>query len=137
MISTLKDLTVESGCYQKCDYVEYETYVKYIRREKESASSSHYSWFLVHFADNSCMKYRREVLYSWDQMLANLGGIFGLCVGGSIISIIELLWFIIDLAYCVIITKKESRKRKLKKEEFASKLSFKFTNGSKKLSFSH
>lgn len=33
---------------------------------------------------------------------ANLGGIFGLCLGGSIISIIELIWFFIELLRSLI-----------------------------------
>ncbi|KAL0891808.1 hypothetical protein ABMA27_015074 [Loxostege sticticalis] len=106
VLSEIKDLTTESGCYQKCDYVQYETNVKYIRQTRKNPESSNYTTFLVHFADNSCMKYRREVIYSWDQLLANLGGIFGLCVGGSVISIIELIWFIIDLICAVFVNRK-------------------------------
>lgn len=34
---------------------------------------------------------------------ANLGGIFGLCLGGSMISIIELVWFVFDLLYSIIV----------------------------------
>lgn len=40
---------------------------------------------------------------------ANLGGIFGLCLGGSIVSIMEIIWFLIDLL-CTIIHEVFKRK---------------------------
>lgn len=30
---------------------------------------------------------------------ANIGGIYGLCMGGSIISIIEVMWLLLELIY--------------------------------------
>ncbi|CAK1604613.1 unnamed protein product [Parnassius mnemosyne] len=87
-------------CYQDCDYVQYETQVEYLKQERAfSENRMLSSRVTLHFKDNSCMKYRREVLYTWDQMLANLGGIFGLCLGGSIISIVEIIWFFTDILY--------------------------------------
>ncbi|XP_021203492.3 sodium channel protein Nach [Bombyx mori] len=94
----IRGIIADSECYQRCDYVQYETEVEFIKNHRLSTvvneTSSRVS---VHFADTTCMKYRREVLYTWDQMLANLGGIFGLCLGGSIISLLEIVWFLLDL----------------------------------------
>ncbi|XP_023943112.2 uncharacterized protein LOC112049465 [Bicyclus anynana] len=93
---------VISQCYQKCDYVQYETEAEYVKVDRHIAAAARGDCRVaVHFADNTCIKYRREVLYTWDQMLANLGGIFGLCLGGSIISIIELAWFILELLFTI------------------------------------
>ncbi|KAJ0179652.1 hypothetical protein K1T71_004243 [Dendrolimus kikuchii] len=90
-------------CYQRCDYVQYSTEVEYIKhhRELKSLATAH-SRVAVHFSVTTCLKYRREVLYTWDQMLANLGGIFGLCLGGSIISVLELLWFLVHLLFSIL-----------------------------------
>ncbi|CAH0729056.1 unnamed protein product, partial [Brenthis ino] len=119
----VRDIISEYECFQKCDYVQYETEAEYMKlgqgaeiefreRERERKKErEREKWRVqnivkegscrvaIHFIDITCIKYRREVLYTWDQMLANLGGIFGLCLGGSIISVIELLWFLIELLY--------------------------------------
>ncbi|XP_071455764.1 sodium channel protein Nach-like [Hetaerina americana] len=47
----------------------------------------------VFFNDFYCIKYRRDAVMTWDGLLAAIGGIFGLCLGGSAISIVELLYF--------------------------------------------
>ncbi|XP_046392144.1 sodium channel protein Nach-like [Ischnura elegans] len=47
----------------------------------------------VYFNDFYCIKYRRDAVMTWDGLLAAIGGIFGLCLGGSAISIVELLYF--------------------------------------------
>ncbi|XP_050342408.1 uncharacterized protein LOC126768422 [Nymphalis io] len=93
--SDVRDIIVEQECYQRCDYVQYDTEAEYVKVDRMvDKKTKGNTRVTIHFADNTCLKYRREVLYTWDQMLANLGGIFGLCLGGSIISIIELIWFL-------------------------------------------
>ncbi|XP_038210581.1 uncharacterized protein LOC119831349 [Zerene cesonia] len=93
----IRSIISENACYQKCDYVQYETKAEYIKEQRAVSGYGGLSRVTVHYANNICIKYRREVLYTWDQMLANLGGIFGLCLGGSIISIMEVIWFLLDL----------------------------------------
>lgn len=72
---------------------------------------------------------------------ANLGGIFGLCLGGSLISIIELLWFLIDLLFTTCIpSKKITPQKKFTQKGFAANLSpvkFKSNLGKRKLAFIH
>lgn len=36
---------------------------------------------------------------TWDMLLASLGGIFGLCLGGSLISVVEIVYFFIKSLY--------------------------------------
>ncbi|XP_050557665.1 uncharacterized protein LOC118280574 [Spodoptera frugiperda] len=118
----IKDIISDSECYQRCDYVEYDSEVEFVKHQRHlTALNGTYSRVLVHFSQNTCMKYRREVLYTWDQMLANLGGIFGLCLGGSVISVIELIWFLLEVIYAVLcsffknrIAPKEKEKEKEK-----------------------
>ncbi|XP_045534338.1 sodium channel protein Nach-like [Papilio machaon] len=108
----IREVVSNNVCYQNCDYIEYETEVEYLKQDRTSSVVNNLvknSRVTVHFKDNSCMKYRREVLYTWDQMLANLGGVFGLCLGGSIISIIEIIWFILDLMYTCCVSCKTDR----------------------------
>lgn len=48
---------------------------------------------LVFFKDISCIKYRREIYLPWDALIASFGGIFGLCLGGSVISLFEMVYY--------------------------------------------
>lgn len=48
---------------------------------------------VVYFRDLSCIRYRRDVYMTWDGLFASFGGIFGLCLGGSILSLVELAYF--------------------------------------------
>ncbi|XP_024941934.1 pickpocket protein 28 isoform X2 [Cephus cinctus] len=54
-----------------------------------------HSMVFVNFRDITCLKYRTQSLMSWDDVLASFGGIFGLCLGGSFISVVELLYYIV------------------------------------------
>lgn len=47
----------------------------------------------VHFRDLTCILYRRDVYQTWDGLFASFGGIFGLCLGGSILSLVEMSYF--------------------------------------------
>lgn len=47
----------------------------------------------VHFKDLTCIRYRRDVYMTWDGLFASFGGIFGLCLGGSILSLVEMAYF--------------------------------------------
>ncbi|XP_047985848.1 uncharacterized protein LOC125226057 [Leguminivora glycinivorella] len=101
-----------NDCYQGCDYVEYNPKVQFIRKVN-NANNKNYTKLAVHYASRTCLKYRRQIIYTWDQMLANLGGIFGLCLGGSFISLIEIVWFLIDL----LVTIKKGYREKPKKNK--------------------
>ncbi|KXJ77947.1 hypothetical protein RP20_CCG006004 [Aedes albopictus] len=56
---------------------------------------STYATLHVHFKDLYCVKYRREAFMTWDSLLASFGGIFGLCMGGSVLSIVELFYYFV------------------------------------------
>uniref|UniRef100_A0A182N7Q3 Uncharacterized protein n=1 Tax=Anopheles dirus TaxID=7168 RepID=A0A182N7Q3_9DIPT len=53
---------------------------------------SAYGVLHVHFRSTNCLKYRREPFVTWQTLVATFGGIFGLCMGGSILSLVELLY---------------------------------------------
>ncbi|XP_060801070.1 uncharacterized protein LOC132901907 [Amyelois transitella] len=127
VLGNMKGVIADSDCYERCDYTQYDTDVKYTQqRRRFDEVSEGFAKINVHFGDNICMKYRREVLYTWDQVLANLGGIFGLCLGGSIISLIELIWLIFDLLLNAVrnfLTKNvNSRKNSEKKHQKLMKI---------------
>ncbi|XP_061387184.1 pickpocket protein 11 [Musca vetustissima] len=39
-------------------------------------------------------QYQKNVLYNWYQMLSNIGGVIGICMGCSLISGIEIIYFV-------------------------------------------
>ena len=49
------------------------------------------------------MRLRRE-LYTWTDFLANIGGLMGLCLGISTISILEFIYFFTARLYYNIVT---------------------------------
>ncbi|XP_055311194.1 sodium channel protein Nach-like isoform X2 [Sitodiplosis mosellana] len=59
----------------------------------------------VHFKDLTCIKYRRDMYMTWDGLFASFGGIFGLCLGGSVISLVELFYFFTLRLYSVVINR--------------------------------
>lgn len=46
----------------------------------------------VYFRELTCTKYRRDIYMTWDSLFSQFGGIFGLCLGGSLLTIVELLY---------------------------------------------
>uniref|UniRef100_A0A182QFM1 Sodium channel protein Nach n=1 Tax=Anopheles farauti TaxID=69004 RepID=A0A182QFM1_9DIPT len=54
---------------------------------------SMYATLNIHFKDIYCVKYKRDAYMTWDSLVATFGGIFGLCMGGSVLSIVELLYY--------------------------------------------
>ncbi|XP_047002651.1 pickpocket protein 28-like [Schistocerca americana] len=47
----------------------------------------------AYFGDITCIKYQRTVYMTWDNLLATIGGILGLCLGGSLLSVVELAYY--------------------------------------------
>ncbi|XP_072764610.1 sodium channel protein Nach [Anoplolepis gracilipes] len=69
------------------------------------------SFVNVFFRDRSYVEYRKESIISWDSLLASFGGIFGLCLGGSMISIIELVYLLVKQFFKIQLHKKRVQSR--------------------------
>uniref|UniRef100_A0A182FFS8 Pickpocket n=1 Tax=Anopheles albimanus TaxID=7167 RepID=A0A182FFS8_ANOAL len=54
---------------------------------------SMYATLNVHFKGLYCIKYKRDAYMTWDSLVATFGGIFGLCMGGSVLSMVEMLYY--------------------------------------------
>ena len=48
----------------------------------------------IFFPENSAKAYQRDELYSPEDLIANIGGTLGLCLGFSLVSIVELFYFL-------------------------------------------
>ncbi|XP_043287468.1 pickpocket protein 28-like [Venturia canescens] len=75
-------------------FMSEENFRKAHINEKPFFESSNESSITVYFPDITCLKYRRETVMTWENLLAAFGGIFGLCIGGSFVSLVEIVYFL-------------------------------------------
>ncbi|XP_053686817.1 sodium channel protein Nach-like [Sabethes cyaneus] len=95
------NLGMDCDCMPSCRFLNYNVQSISSKRQPGALNSSYfggrnvtnYATLHVHFKDLYCVKYRREAFMTWDSLLAAFGGIFGLCMGGSVLSIVELFYY--------------------------------------------
>ncbi|XP_028046605.1 pickpocket protein 28 [Monomorium pharaonis] len=89
-------------CFPQCSDMMYNINPENIKMQNVGFDSdlthgfdiSKVSFVYVFFGDVSYVEYRKDSILSWDSLLASFGGIFGLCLGGSVLSIIELVYLL-------------------------------------------
>ncbi|PNF20288.1 hypothetical protein B7P43_G14391, partial [Cryptotermes secundus] len=59
----------------------------------ENISLKNHSVFHLYFGSRNTLRLKQDVLYYWYDLLSNFGGICGLFVGFSLISIVEFVYF--------------------------------------------
>ncbi|XP_025161043.1 pickpocket protein 28 [Harpegnathos saltator] len=98
-----KDILVKGACRKclpQCTDIMYAIDMEDIKMDAVGYESeltrgldlNNISLAYVFFADISYVEYRKESILGWDGLLASFGGIFGLCLGGSMMSVIELVY---------------------------------------------
>lgn len=48
----------------------------------------------VYFGNSYVTEYKQTIIHSWYELLSIFGGLVGIVIGGSIVSIAEFLWFV-------------------------------------------
>ncbi|XP_069684681.1 sodium channel protein Nach-like [Periplaneta americana] len=96
-------------CHPTCSDVTYSTEISespFFKSEydvtnffKEVPITNH-SIIHVYFKDLSVLRFRRDVIYSWNDLLASFGGIVGLTLGSSLLSFVELFYYFTVRAAC-------------------------------------
>uniref|UniRef100_A0A336KF41 CSON009762 protein n=1 Tax=Culicoides sonorensis TaxID=179676 RepID=A0A336KF41_CULSO len=88
-----KNLTgMDCNCLPSCSTILYKVDPN-VGSMIDTGENDTSSIVYVFFKDLTCIKYRRDPFMNWDGLFASFGGIFGLCLGGSIISLIEIIYF--------------------------------------------
>lgn len=98
----LKDPTEENAlhvkkcnCLPDCNYVDYDLEIV---QEKLISSNQKYIAsnisVSIYFADEEFIGYKRSESYGTVSLLSNIGGILGLFLGVSMLSIVEALYFV-------------------------------------------
>ncbi|XP_014485728.1 PREDICTED: pickpocket protein 28 [Dinoponera quadriceps] len=92
------------GCLPQCSDIMYSIDAEGVKMDVNVGYESELTHGLdldnisivyVFFGDISYVEYRKESILSWDGLLASFGGIFGLCLGGSVMSVIELVYLLV------------------------------------------
>uniref|UniRef100_A0A182N7Q2 Uncharacterized protein n=1 Tax=Anopheles dirus TaxID=7168 RepID=A0A182N7Q2_9DIPT len=92
---------MDCDCKPPCSVLNYNVQTIVSQRQSKHFMSANfggrnvslYATLNVHFKDIYCVKYKRDAYMTWDSLVATFGGIFGLCMGGSVLSIVELLYY--------------------------------------------
>ncbi|KAI8118090.1 Pickpocket protein 28 [Lucilia cuprina] len=74
-------------------YVNINAYLKASRLVEDAGDDYIESDLIVHYKESQFTAIKRTVIYDRTQFIANCGAIFGLFMGGSIISLIEFIYF--------------------------------------------
>uniref|UniRef100_A0A336M002 CSON008921 protein n=1 Tax=Culicoides sonorensis TaxID=179676 RepID=A0A336M002_CULSO len=105
MLQTQTDKTSKKGlecdCLPTCSSLKF--YVdRFTGNVTQHPALGNHSLLHVFFSALTCIKYRRDIFMTWDGLLSTFGGLFSLCLGGSIISLIELVYFATYFLYTQI-----------------------------------
>uniref|UniRef100_A0A336MTW7 CSON004713 protein n=1 Tax=Culicoides sonorensis TaxID=179676 RepID=A0A336MTW7_CULSO len=105
MLQTQTDKTSKNGlecdCLPTCSSLKF--YVeRFTGNVTQHPALGNHSLLHVFFSALTCIKYRRDIYMTWDGLLSTFGGLFSLCLGGSIISLIELVYFATYFLYTQI-----------------------------------
>ncbi|XP_076685836.1 sodium channel protein Nach [Andrena cerasifolii] len=91
----------DCNCLPQCNDKSYEVTAESIRIDDieynseitRGLNTKNTSFLYVYFRDGTYLEYRKQTILGWDSLLASFGGIFGLCLGGSVISMVEFLYY--------------------------------------------
>lgn len=93
----------DCNCLPLCTSLTYETELSLKQFKDKEFLQAHYGYqelkdysftkFLVFFKEGQFIAFKRYELYGPIDFLANCGGLLGLCMGFSLLSLIELMYF--------------------------------------------
>lgn len=107
-----KDSKIFCNCLPTCSSVSYDfelsqlqfdmeelnEYVKYIYDDQGEDFVT--ATFEIIFKDDYFMSSQRNEIYGWKDFIANCGGVIGLFIGTSIISFIEIFYYLVFKLLC-------------------------------------
>ena len=85
-----KYAAVNKSCEKNIEAIKYSEDVK---DELYEYSKNNLAWINVYFSQTFIRKLVRDGKYSFTGFIANIGGLMGLCMGFSLVSVAELIFF--------------------------------------------
>ncbi|CAG9564749.1 unnamed protein product [Danaus chrysippus] len=120
-------VAAECKCLQACTSIEYDAETSQADYDWQSIFRAHRQQIeeqdkdvfvarvLIFFKEAQFITSRRSELYGQTEFLANVGGLLGLFLGFSILSLAEILYFLTLRLYCVL-----SKRRQVKQQNLAT-----------------
>lgn len=123
MRQILEQKTVDFGCLPSCESISYDAevsmarlhrleYQRAAKQTKEGRRRRH-SRIFISFKDEQFFASRRSEIYGTTDFIAECGGILGLFMGISILSVIEILYFSTLRIGCSIAKRRRMKRRRL------------------------
>ncbi|CAG9810956.1 unnamed protein product [Chironomus riparius] len=78
------------GCLPSCTKIKYKV-LKHIQNDNDLAESYRYALFDIVFGDSQIKKTSNYVTYEMENFIFDIGGLIGLFLGSSILSVLELI----------------------------------------------
>ncbi|KAL9703316.1 hypothetical protein quinque_006834 [Culex quinquefasciatus] len=97
---------------------EWMNWVRSMKGKAEKIESMQISYLGIYYKEPQFMTSKRSELYGMTDFLANCGGIMGLCMGISLLSLVELVYFC-SVRPAMLYRGNRSKSRKQKMEECA------------------
>ena len=99
------------NCLSECNSIEYDFDAFYDKTRETNETSQLQAQGSIYFGDDEFVAYRRYESHGRVSLLSNIGGLLGLFLGISLLSIIEIVYFFTlrflnDLWYKVLIDSK-------------------------------
>ncbi|KAL2750771.1 pickpocket protein 19-like isoform X1 [Vespula maculifrons] len=95
-------------CPPECEYYFYKPRLTVvpISRSKDIVVD-------IHFETQTSFRYKTDIVLTKLDLLVSFGGIIGLFLGGSLLSAVELIYYLLVLLYCCVSSWYKSAKRKV------------------------
>ncbi|XP_065350362.1 sodium channel protein Nach-like isoform X1 [Cloeon dipterum] len=113
---------MDCDCFPQCNEVNYRVEstagnlkLSYFNKYEPE----NYSVFYVFYGKMTGTRYKRDLLLSADTMLSNAGGLFGLFMGFSLLSVVEFVYFFTVRLY---FESRDKRKRKESLKRWSAKV---------------
>ncbi|XP_066998458.1 pickpocket protein 28 [Anabrus simplex] len=88
------------SCLQSCNHIQYSTERSETGVEDHEEKTFKYSIVNIFFKDTQFTASRRSELYGTAEFLANCGGLLGLGLGFSVLSLAEIFYWVFLRAFC-------------------------------------
>ena len=82
---------VACNCLPDCSSIEYDFEISHVRMTNETKDFQ--SEVSIYFRDDEFVAYRRYETYGRIDLLSNIGGLLGLFLGISLLSMVESIYF--------------------------------------------